>query len=151
MPDMPIVKIAASALYRHLIKAGVRIYEYCDRPLHGKVALTDRDWSTVGSSNLDPLSLALNLEANVIIRDRAFNEELYGRLDKLMCESCKHIEASELGKPSYWDALRGFVAFHLIRLYPSVPDWLPRHSPRLSPARDDALQPACAVPGKGGQ
>ena len=61
-------------LYHHLLHAGVRIYEYCERPLHGKVALVDDEWSTVGSSNLDPLSLSLNLEANVIMRDRAFNQ-----------------------------------------------------------------------------
>ncbi|WP_240357254.1 phospholipase D-like domain-containing protein [Pseudomonas hygromyciniae] len=48
--------------------------QYCQRPLHGKVALVDEGWSTVGSSNLDPLSLALNLEANVLIRDRGFNQ-----------------------------------------------------------------------------
>ncbi|RYF47648.1 MAG: cardiolipin synthase ClsB, partial [Comamonadaceae bacterium] len=64
-PDMPIVKVAASMLYHHLLNAGVRIYEYCERPLHGKVAIMDDRWSTVGSSNLDPLSLSLNLEANV--------------------------------------------------------------------------------------
>ncbi len=52
------------------------MYEYCDRPLHGKVALVDREWATVGSSNLDPLSLYLNLEANVLIKDRAFNADL---------------------------------------------------------------------------
>ena len=76
-PDMPIVKTAASLLYDHLQRAGVRVYEYCDRPLHGKVALVDEDWSTVGSSNLDPLSLSLNLEANVIIQDRDFNAHLH--------------------------------------------------------------------------
>ena len=75
-PDMPIVKTAAAMLYHQLLGAGVRVYEYCDRPLHGKVALMDDEWATVGSSNLDPLSLALNLEANVIIRDRAFNQQL---------------------------------------------------------------------------
>ena len=54
-------------LYDHLLRAGVQIYEYCERPLHGKVAVIDDDWATVGSSNLDPLSLSLNLEANVMI------------------------------------------------------------------------------------
>ena len=68
-------------LYHHLLHAGVRIYEYCERPLHGKVALVDDEWSTVGSSNLDPLSLSLNLEANVVIRDRDFNQVLSERLD----------------------------------------------------------------------
>jgi cardiolipin synthase len=71
-PDMAFVKTAAEMLYHHLLRSGVRIYEYCARPLHGKVALMDDDWATVGSSNLDPLSLALNLEANVVIRDARF-------------------------------------------------------------------------------
>ena len=62
----------------------MRIYEYCERPLHGKVAVIDDDWATVGSSNLDPLSLSLNLEANVIIRDRDFNQHLHERLEHLM-------------------------------------------------------------------
>jgi cardiolipin synthase len=81
-PDMAIVKIGASALYSHLAKAGVRIFEYCDRPLHGKVALVDDEWATIGSSNLDPLSLSLNLEANVVIRDRDFNAQL--------CRCCRN-------------------------------------------------------------
>jgi cardiolipin synthase len=87
-PDMPIVKTAASMLYHRLLAAGVRIYEYCERPLHGKVALMDDEWATVGSSNLDPLSLALNLEANVIIRDRTFNHHLHEQLLRLMRHSC---------------------------------------------------------------
>ena len=38
-------------------------------------AYVDEEWSTIGSSNLDPLSLSLNLEANVIVRDRGFTIE----------------------------------------------------------------------------
>src|SRR4029453_1234095 len=79
-PDMPIVKTAAELLHSQLIQAGVEIHEYCKRPLHGKGAVIDDDWATVGSSNLDPLSLALNLEANVVIRDSAFNAVLNSRL-----------------------------------------------------------------------
>ena len=134
-PDMPIVKTAASMLYHHLIRAGVRIYEYCERPLHGKVALVDDQWSTVGSSNLDPLSLSLNLEANVIIRDRAFNRVLGERLDHLMRHSCKQVEADALGEWSGWRLVRSFFVFHFMRWYPSWAGWLPRHAPRLRPAR----------------
>ncbi len=71
-PDMQVALSAARSLYRHLVDADVRIHEYCERPFHGKVALIDDDWATVGSSNLDPLSLSLNLEANVFIRDARF-------------------------------------------------------------------------------
>lgn len=131
-PDMPIVKTAASLLYDHLLRAGVRIYEYCDRPLHGKVALVDDEWSTVGSSNLDPLSLSLNLEANVIIRDQHFNAQLHRRLSQLMDNSCKQIEATA---PSRWDRLRllrSYAVFHLMRWFPTWAGWLPRHQPVIT-------------------
>ena len=58
---------------------GVRIFEYTPAFLHAKVAVVDDDWATVGSSNIDPLSLLLNLEANVIVRDHAFAAELSRR------------------------------------------------------------------------
>lgn len=147
-PDMAIVKVGASALYSHLAKAGVRIFEYCDRPLHGKVALVDDEWTTVGSSNLDPLSLQLNLEANVVIRDRAFNQQLYDRLQQLMRTSCRQIAYEELENAGWLQVLRSFIAFHLVRLYPGIGSWLPRHRPRLAPAMPQELEPACAVTGR---
>ena len=131
-PDMPIVKTAASLLYEHLLRAGVRIYEYCDRPLHGKVALVDDEWSTVGSSNLDPLSLSLNLEANVVIQDHAFNAQLYRRLSHLMENSCNQVQAAA---PSRWDGLRrlrSYAVFHLMRWFPTWAGWLPRHRPVIT-------------------
>ncbi|MES3001728.1 MAG: cardiolipin synthase ClsB [Pseudomonadota bacterium] len=146
-PDMPIVKTAATMLYHQLLGAGVRIHEYCDRPLHGKVALMDNEWATVGSSNLDPLSLALNLEANVIIRDRKFNATLHERLSRLMANSCKCINREELGPLKGWGALHSFVAYHFTRLYPGVATWLPRHVPRLLPALADRLRPSYAGDG----
>ena len=54
MPDMPLVRLCSRLLYDYLLREGVRIHEYCQRPLHGKVAVIDDDWSTIGSSNLDP-------------------------------------------------------------------------------------------------
>ncbi|QNK70322.1 cardiolipin synthase ClsB [Variovorax sp. PAMC26660] len=134
-PDMPIVKTAASMLYHHLLHAGVRIYEYCDRPLHGKVALMDDQWSTVGSSNLDPLSLSLNLEANVVVRDAAFNQVLWERMDRLMQHSCKQIDTADLASEwSGWRLVRSFFVFHILRWYPALLGRLPRHVPRLTPA-----------------
>ena len=133
-PDMPIVKTAASMLYHHLLHAGVKIYEYCERPLHGKVALVDDTWSTVGSSNLDPLSLSLNLEANVIVRDKTFNRVLMERLDHLMCKTCKQIDTADLTEWSTWRLVRSFFIFHFLRWYPRWAAWLPRHAPRLQPA-----------------
>ena len=134
LPDMPLVRLCSKLLYDTLLRDGVEIYEYRDRPLHGKVAVTDRHWATVGSSNLDPLSLSLNLEANVIIRDKDFNRVLTERLDHLMRHSCKQVEADALGEWSGWRLVRSFFVFHFMRWYPSWAGWLPRHAPRLKPA-----------------
>jgi cardiolipin synthase len=141
-PDMPIVKTAASMLYHHLLDAGVRIYEYCEKPLHGKVAVIDDEWATVGSSNLDPLSLSLNLEANVVIRDRAFNKDLSERLDALMQHSCKQVDRADLVESTWWRKLRSFFVFHLLRRYPAWAGWLPAHAPHLRPAGSLAPGPA---------
>ena len=84
-------QFGARMLYNYLMRDGVEIHEYCRRPLHGKVALADYEWSTVGSSNLDPLSLSLNLEANLIIRDHVFNRHLHERLDHLLQTDCRRI------------------------------------------------------------
>ena len=133
-PDMHIVKVAAGLLYHHLLDAGVKIYEYYERPLHGKVALTDEEWSTVGSSNLDPLSLSLNLEANIIIKDRAFNQHLGEDLAHLMQSSCKQILISDVAETGLWMTVRNFFVFHLLRRYPAWFGWLPAHTPHLTPA-----------------
>ena len=90
-PDMRYVRTAARLLYPSLVKDGVQIYEYCRRPLHAKVAVVDGQWCTVGSSNLDPLSLSLNLEANVVVNDRGFAGELRQRLQQLEREHCRLI------------------------------------------------------------
>lgn len=130
-PDMPIVQTAATMLYHHLLSAGVHIYEYCERPLHGKVALVDDQWATVGSSNLDPLSLSLNLEANVMIRDHSFNVRLAESLQKLMTHSCKKIEIQNLKESGWWRLVRSFILFHVLRRYPAWIGWLPAHVPKV--------------------
>jgi cardiolipin synthase len=131
-PDMPIVQTAAAMLYPHLLHGGVRIYEYCERPLHGKVALVDDEWATVGSSNLDPLSLSLNLEANVMIRDRGFNRALGDKLEALIARSSRRIEAGDLRESHWWSQVHGFFLFHLLRRYPAWAGLLPAHAPRLA-------------------
>lgn len=136
-PDMPIVRIAARMLYEHLLRAGVAIHEYCERPLHAKVAIADDEWSTVGSSNLDPLSLSLNLEANLIIRDRDFGLELRRRLERLIERHCRQMERGVGRNPGLWRFVPGFVVFHVLRRYPYWAQWLPAHRPQVDTIRHE--------------
>lgn len=134
-PDMPIAKAAASTLYDHLMRAGVRIHEYCERPLHGKVAVVDDDWATVGSSNLDPLSLSLNLEANVVVRSPDFNQVLAQRLQHLMDHSCREVDVTQLEPSSAWTTFRNLVVFHFLRHFPRWAPRLPQVARHAAPLR----------------
>ncbi len=67
---------AARPIHHALLSAGIEIYEYSSGFLHAKVAVIDQNWATVGSSNLDPLSLLLAREANVVVQNSAFANSL---------------------------------------------------------------------------
>jgi cardiolipin synthase A/B len=148
-PDMPIVKTMAMLLYEHLQRDGVRIHEYCSRPLHGKVAVVDDEWATVGSSNLDPLSLSLNLEANVVLRSRRFAQHLAERLERLIAQECREVAPLPAHGWRPWQRLRSTVVFHVLRRFPSWADSLPVHAPRFEVKAAPAGVGADAVPGEG--
>ncbi|AUX92857.1 cardiolipin synthase ClsB [Mixta gaviniae] len=130
-PDMPIVKVGAELLYNYLVEGGVEVYEYIRRPLHGKVAVADRQWATVGSSNLDPLSLSLNLEANLIIHDRQFNQTLRDNLERLLQEDCVRVQENKLPKRTWLQLSKSVIVFHFLRHFPAIAGWLPAHTPKV--------------------
>ncbi|MDD2720122.1 MAG: cardiolipin synthase ClsB [Gallionella sp.] len=71
---------ATLALYGQLLEDGIELYQYHHSFLHAKVGVVDGDWATVGSSNLDPFSLLLAREANLVVRDTDFSGALRGSL-----------------------------------------------------------------------
>jgi cardiolipin synthase len=74
------------------------------------VALVDNQWATVGSSNIDPMSLLLNLEANVVLHDETFAQSLSQHLERAFAESTL-ITAPALRPGLRGWAVRGFVAW----------------------------------------
>ena len=70
----------------------MEIYEYSVSFLHAKVAVIDTHWATVGSSNLDPLSLLLAREANVVLDDVSFAQDLRQRLEHAMTQECTRVD-----------------------------------------------------------
>lgn len=124
-PDQPIMRWAAQYLYDYLMRAGVVIHEYCQRPFHGKVAVVDDDWSTVGSSNLDPLSLSLNLEANLIFVDAAVSADLRRSLQQLIDRSCQRIEREAVPTRGWLRRSFSGLVFLFMRHFPALADWLP--------------------------
>jgi cardiolipin synthase len=110
---------AARPVYGILLAAGVEIYQYDASFLHAKVAVVDahheRPWATVGSSNLDPLSLLLAREANVVVADRVFAQGLHLRLSEVIATQSTPV--AESFKRLFWhQRWRDRVAFGLMRL-----------------------------------
>ncbi|NLC37394.1 MAG: cardiolipin synthase ClsB [Alcaligenaceae bacterium] len=131
-PDMRWARFAATMLYDYLLSGGVEIYEYCERPFHGKVATVDGQWATVGSSNLDPLSLALNLEGNVMIRDADFAACLEKRLDHLLETQCQPMKRGSRPRRRMQRVFVGVFVFHFLRRFPAWAGWFPARKPQLT-------------------
>ncbi|HMN76841.1 MAG TPA: cardiolipin synthase ClsB [Burkholderiaceae bacterium] len=113
--DYRIAEVAAYALCDELLAHGVQIYEYTAAFLHAKVAVVDDEWATVGSSNIDPLSLLLNLEANVFVRDMAFAAQLRHEIE-IALASALPVTGRNVGGGARRLMRRGFVAW-CVRLY----------------------------------
>jgi cardiolipin synthase len=111
---------AVRPVYGALLAAGVEIHEYTASYLHAKVAVVDphhdRPWATVGSSNLDPLSLLLAREANVLVADRHFARQLHERLERIIAEQCVMVSIESFSRRSWHQRLRDRIAFGLMRL-----------------------------------
>lgn len=106
---------AMHALYGLLLDAGVCIYEYRRGYLHAKVAVIDRFWSTVGSSNIDPFSLLLAREANVVILDRAFAAKLQNSLQKELAVSYPVLQRAWKKRSQIKRSLN-WVSYYFIRI-----------------------------------
>ncbi|PKN36673.1 MAG: cardiolipin synthase [Deltaproteobacteria bacterium HGW-Deltaproteobacteria-2] len=74
--DFQFIIDAARHNYSELLESGVKIYERRNAVLHAKTAVIDGVWSTVGSTNLDSLSLLSDDEVNAVVLSREFAVEM---------------------------------------------------------------------------
>ena len=113
--DHPLFQAAARALYRDLLAAGVAIHEYQAGELHAKVAVVDGHWATVGSSNIDPFSLLLAREANIVVDDGAFARDLRQRLHQAISQSAALVSA-DWQRRAWPRRMLSWLAYNGVRL-----------------------------------
>ena len=113
--DHPMLQQATRALYTQLLGAGVAIFEYHRSMLHGKVAVVDDDWSTVGSSNLDPFSLFLNREANVVVFDKTFASTLRASLMDEIRMNATQLQPADWLKRGWLERASSWIAYGFAR------------------------------------
>jgi cardiolipin synthase len=111
---------ATLALYDELLRAGVEIHEYYASYLHAKVAVVDGYWATVGSSNIEPFSLWLAREANLVVRDAEFAGSLRASLLQEMAQGALMLENSTWSKRSAWMRLLTRASYAMIRVLTGV-------------------------------
>ena len=109
--DYRIAAMAAHALYAELLSRGIEIHEYTQAFLHAKVAVVDGRWATVGSSNIDPLSLLLNLESNVVVEDEAVAGEVAAAFEAALAGSVRIADEHAVGTGLQAVLRRGLVAW----------------------------------------
>lgn len=114
--DHPLYLLAAQAFYGHFLDNGVEIHEYQASYLHAKVATVDEDWATVGSSNIDPFSLVLAREGNVVARDCHFNEALRTSLYRAIRERSRPIRPHDWQRQPWYRRTASWLAYGLLRL-----------------------------------
>jgi cardiolipin synthase len=107
---------ATRPVYGALLDAGVEIHEYAISFLHAKVAVIDGHWATVGSSNLDPLSLLLAREANVVVEDAAFAQELRAELEDAIVKGGTPVNPAAFANRPWRQQILERLAFGLMRL-----------------------------------
>ena len=106
---------ATRSLYAQLLAAGIEIHEYMPSLLHAKVAVTD-GYATVGSSNLDPFSLLLAREANVVVDDPGFARALQDTLEDAMRAGGRRVEHEAYGRRGLLRRAVDAAAYTLLRM-----------------------------------
>jgi cardiolipin synthase A/B len=106
---------ASRALYETLFNGGIEIAEYHASFLHAKVAVIDREWATVGSSNIDPFSLLLAREANVFVHDRAFALQLTESLEHAWRVNSKPVERVDWAQRPLFTRIKSGFAYRVAR------------------------------------
>ena len=107
---------AVRPMYGVLLRAGVEIHEYSPSFLHAKVAVIDGHWATVGSSNLDPLSLLLAREANVVVEDVSLAPDRAHPADPGHGAGGPRVEPDRYAQPAAGQRRLDHVALALMRI-----------------------------------
>ncbi len=125
--DHPLLRYATQTLYGEAMQAGIRVFEYEKSFMHAKVAVIDGEWATVGSSNIDPFSLLLAKEANLVVRDHRFAGQLHASLCAAMAGGAREMAPADLSGQAWHRRLTSWLAYGLVRVMVGLAGYGHRH------------------------
>ncbi len=109
------IRVATHAFYAAFLRHGIQIFEYKRSFMHSKVAVIDGQWATVGSSNIDPFSLMLAREANVVVHDAIFAEELRQSLLQSIRDGAHQVNSPSWIRGNLSRRLLSWLVYGLLR------------------------------------
>ena len=123
--DIPLIKRATSYLYASLLKNNIELYEWNKSVLHGKVAVIDKEWSTIGSFNLNYLSVYGSIEMNVGIRSSGFTEKVVTHLYQVI-DQCEKITYETLEtRNRFFTRVMNWVSYRIVRAALIIVTYMP--------------------------
>ena len=125
--DHPLLRFAAQALYAAALENRIRVFEYEMSFMHAKVAVVDGYWATVGSSNIDPFSLLIAKEANLVVRDAGFAAELRQSVQQAIDEGGREMLPEALSRQPFHSKLLRWLAYGVVRLLVGITGYGPKH------------------------
>ena len=110
--DVQAVRYASRHLYAHLMRTGVRIFEWPGKMMHAKCGAIDEVWSTIGSYNLDRRSFLHNLEVALVVIDSSVGEELQVEFETQL-QRCKEVLPEVWERRSWWQKTKEWAFYQL--------------------------------------
>jgi cardiolipin synthase A/B len=110
--DMRVARYSSIELYGTFLKAGIEIYEYNRTMLHQKTMVVDGIWATVGTTNFDNRSFALNEESNICV----FDSRLARQLEHVFLtdlDACDRVDQEKWSRRGLLTKARGALALLL--------------------------------------
>ncbi len=123
--DLPVAKNAERFMYDWLLRYKVAIYEYQQNVLHGKIAVCDKKWITIGSYNINDISAYASIELNLDVKNEAFASHVSETLKVIIENDCLPITSETLllnrnifSRLLRWGSFRLFrIGFYMFTFY----------------------------------
>lgn len=125
--DHPLLRFATQALYSLVLEQGIRVFEYEKSFMHAKVAVIDGEWATVGSSNIDPFSLLLAKEANLVVRDRDFAGQLRASIQAALADGARETRREDLHCLPWHSRFLRWLSYGVVRALVGITGYGPKH------------------------
>jgi len=114
--DVPLTKHAERWLYDWLLRNNIKIYEYQNNVLHGKLAISDQNVVTIGSYNINNLSTYVCLELNAEVKNKLFAQKVQNTLQEIIKNECIEVNSnSHLHQKNMFNQFLRWCSYQTLR------------------------------------